>query len=118
MGGALHHVEAPLVAVLCARRGDLGHVWAVWQSVVCWPCERAGPFAEWGALGRGDPLRVPPLDRVSYEGKTFSCLITIPGRPPMCVRCRVTGHLRGNSLVGPPLADMLVGWLGWRQTSV
>ena len=44
----------------------------------------------------GDPQRVPHLDRVVYEGKSFPCLLTIPGRPPLCLRCRATGHLRGE----------------------
>ena len=44
----------------------------------------------------GDPQRVPHLDRVVYQGKSFPCLLTIPGRPPLCLRCRATGHLWGE----------------------
>ena len=95
MGGALHNV-----ALFCARRGNLGNACAVWQGVLRRTCERAGPFAQWRAAGAarggGDPQRVPHLDRVSYEGKMFPCLIIILGRPPLCLRCRATGHLLGD----------------------
>ena len=47
-------------------------------------------------LEGGDPQRVPHLDRVVYQGKSFPCLLTIPGRPPLCLRCRATGHLWGE----------------------
>ena len=51
VGGALHNVAAPLVALFCGGRGDIGDDCAVWQGFVCRACERAGPFAQWRAAG-------------------------------------------------------------------
>ena len=39
---------------------------------------------------------LPHVVTVRYAGESFPCLLTVPGRPPMCFRCRQIGHLRGE----------------------
>ena len=47
-----------------------------------------------------------------FGGKTFTGLITVPVRAPMCLRCREVGHVRGmcplNRPVGRKEEDLVV----------
>ena len=47
-------------------------------------------------LETGDVDEIPHITRISYEGRNFPALLTIPGRAPLCLKCRATGHLRGS----------------------
>ena len=38
--------------------------------------------------------RIPHLSKIDYEGMEFPVLITVPGRPPLCLRCHSIGHVR------------------------
>ena len=39
-------------------------------------------------------IRSPPVKKIEYEGIEFPVLITVPGRPPLCLKCHSTGHVR------------------------
>ena len=43
-----------------------------------------------------DVSSLPHRSHVMYQGQRISCLITVTGRPPMCLRCNQVGHVRGN----------------------
>ena len=38
--------------------------------------------------------KIPHLSKIEYEGMEFPVLITVPGRPPLCLTCHSTGHVR------------------------
>ena len=38
--------------------------------------------------------KIPHLSKIEYEGMDFPVLITVPGRPPLCLKCHSTGHVR------------------------
>ena len=38
--------------------------------------------------------KVPHLSKIEYHGMEFPILITVPGRPPLCLKCHLTGHVR------------------------
>ena len=46
-------------------------------------------------LETGDIDRIPHLTKVFFKGRNFPALLTIPGRAPLCLKCRATGHIRG-----------------------
>ena len=38
--------------------------------------------------------KIPDLSKIEYEGMEFPVLLTVPGRPPLCLKCHSTGHKR------------------------
>ena len=46
----------------------------------------------------GDKHQVPHIIQVvdPDTAAVWNCLVTIPGHPPMCLRCKVVGHVRKN----------------------
>ena len=38
---------------------------------------------------------------VSFLSKRYTGLVTVPGRPPLCLKCKVIGHVRGERNVVP-----------------
>ena len=47
-------------------------------------------------LETGDIEAIPHLTKVFFEGRNFPALFTVPGRAPLCLKCRATGHIRGS----------------------
>ena len=45
----------------------------------------------------------PHMLRCWFGGKTFTGLITGPGRMPMCLHCREVGHVRGTCPLNRPV---------------
>ena len=46
----------------------------------------------------GNRSALPHLFSVCYpdEGESWDCLLTVPGRPPLCLKCKTAGHVRKN----------------------
>ena len=44
----------------------------------------------------GDRRKVPHLVTIRnpINGQEYELLVTVPGRPPLCLRCKLTGHFR------------------------
>ena len=45
----------------------------------------------------------PHMLRCWFGGKTFTGLITVPGRAPLCLRCKQVGHVRGTCPLNRPV---------------
>ena len=44
----------------------------------------------------GDRTKIPHLVTITnpINGQQYELLVTVPGRPPLCLRCKLTGHFR------------------------
>ena len=44
----------------------------------------------------GDRKKIPHLATITnpINGQQYELLVTVPGRPPLCLRCKLTGHFR------------------------
>ena len=44
----------------------------------------------------GDKKKIPHLVTIKkpINGQEYELLVTVPGRPPLCLRCKLTGHFR------------------------
>jgi hypothetical protein len=40
------------------------------------------------------PEAIPHTVTVTFQGRQFPLLLTVPGRPPMCLKCHKVGHIR------------------------
>ena len=45
----------------------------------------------------------PHMFRCCFGGETFTGLITVPGRAPLCLRCNQVGHVRGTCPLSRPI---------------
>ena len=45
----------------------------------------------------------PHMLRCWFGGETFTGLITVPGRAPLCLRCNQVGHVRGTCPLSRPI---------------